>query len=70
MAERDKFTLTAAQGSSERLSLLRLEQIIALLNTITAKLDSDAGVTDDNYQALLADLKTIAEQITHGDINK
>jgi len=62
-----KFLLTAPRGSSERLALLKLDEIIASINIIAAKLDSDIGVTDDDYQAQLASLKTAAEDI-RGDL--
>lgn len=45
-------------GSTERQVLKSLNTLIAAIDTLCAKLDADAGVTDTTYVSLVANLNS------------
>lgn len=48
-----RFAKTSAPGSQEDAVYQKINELIASYQKLLAKLDSDAGVTDTNYKALL-----------------
>lgn len=45
-------------GSTERDLLVKFNVLVAAIDTLCAKLDADAGVTDTNYGTLVANLNS------------
>ena len=45
-------------GSTERDLLKQFNVLVAAIDTLCAKLDADAGVTDTNYVSLVANLNS------------
>ena len=45
-------------GSTERDLLVKFNTLVAAIDTLCAKLDADAGVTDTNYTTLVANLNS------------
>lgn len=45
-------------GSTERDLLIKFNVLVAAIDTLCAKLDADAGVTDTNYTTLVANLNS------------
>lgn len=45
-------------GSTERDLLVKYNVLVAAIDTLCAKLDADAGVTDTNYTTLVANLNS------------
>jgi len=45
-------------GSSERDLLVKFNILVGAFDTLCTKLDSDAGVTDTNYQSLCGNLNS------------
>lgn len=45
-------------GGSERDLIIKFNVLVAAIDTLCAKLDADAGVTDTNYTTLVANLNS------------
>lgn len=45
-------------GSTERDLLVKFNVLVAAIDTLCAKLDADAGVTDTNYATLVGNLNS------------
>ena len=45
-------------GSTERDLLVKFNVLVAAIDTLCAKLDADAGLTDTNYTTLVANLNS------------
>jgi len=58
-----KYFLSNSERSSERLALLKLEEILNVLKQLLDKLDSDGGVSDIDYAALAASVTSIATEL-------
>lgn len=59
-----KFILTAPQTSSERLALLKIDELINAILFLADKLDNDGNVLDVNYKELVSKLlKKVIEEI-------
>lgn len=63
MPQNINYAITSARHSAERLGLVKIDELIAILIALVAKLDADAGVTDTNYNTLLTGLKTMRTSI-------
>jgi len=50
-----EFTDTVPEKSAEQAVLVKQDEIIDLLKSLSAKLDADAGVTDADYAAVITD---------------
>lgn len=60
------YTNTAPKKSSEQLALDKLDELVAAMKALTAKIDADAGDTggDNDYASTITDsIKTTAEEL-------
>ena len=51
-------------GSTSRDLLVKFNVLVAAIDTLCAKLDADAGVTDVNYVSLVANLNSRIGDVT------
>lgn len=58
-----KFIKTAAANSSEALALQKIDELIAAIKALTAKLDADTGVSATDYSDLSEALKETSEDL-------
>ena len=59
-----KFNMTSSKKSSERLALIKLEELLEAVKLLASKLDSDTGLATDDFGELVEDIKSITEELS------